>query len=384
MWVSRLLINNVRNHSQTGINFCPGINVIHGMNGSGKTSILESIAIAGFSKSFLPVNDSSLLKSGEKSYSVYCEAVNDLQMTYKVSMLYEPGRKKAINSSIGDNLLPRDIIGEIPAVVLSPDLKAITGGPPSERRSFIDRILSQTSRLYLDSLIDLKKCLKQRNAILGSFKLSSGIDAMLLESWTEQFIKTSALVTLRRKIFIDEFRDKFLEVFGFVSSGLESVEINYSSDVLKNLGSTETTIEELAQTYGEISASMKEMEMKRGITLFGPQKDDIVITINSGPAREWASQGQHKTLLISLKFAEFEYLKDKRRETPLILLDDIFSELDPERIAKVIELLRISSTQTFITLTEISQLQNILGASNDSKIFHVDKGQVTEHASNNL
>ena len=183
MKINRIAISNLRNHSFSEIDIDKNLNVLYGLNGSGKTTLLEAIAVCAFSKSFQPVTDLSLIKYGQSSYFTELSAVNDLDISYKVKINYQSGSKKEINSTFGTNLLAKEIIGILPLVVLSPDLKIITSGSPQDRRDFIDRLLSQSSRTYLEKLMDYRKILKQRNNFLNRIKNERTFDRDLLESW---------------------------------------------------------------------------------------------------------------------------------------------------------------------------------------------------------
>jgi DNA replication and repair protein RecF len=379
MKIKKLYIENLRNHTTTNLEFGDGLNIFYGLNGSGKTTIIEAIAITSFTKSFLPVQDSSLIKFNEESYKISLEAKNDYEIPYKISVNYTGKSKKEINSNIGSNLSPKDVIGEMPTIVLSPDYKSITFGAPQDRRDFLDRLLSQSSKVYLEDLMHYRRILKQRNSLLYQAKSDYNFDKSSVEHWSNILITKGAEIILRRLKFASEFTPYFDEVYNFVSNGSEKVTINYmpygfpENQELKNLDK-----EKIAEILSEICKKNAKDEFRRGITLFGPQKDDIKITVNGGLAKETASQGQHKSLLIAIKFAEFNYLRNKKNETPIALLDDIFSELDKERSEKVIKLVNMNYAQTFITLTDISHIIGLLPEGINYKIFEVSSGKVID------
>jgi DNA replication and repair protein RecF len=376
MIIKHLRIDNFRNHKSTSVEFGRGVNFIYGLNGAGKTSIIEAIHLASLSKSFLPVNDHALIRSGEESFSLNLESITDLNTPYKVGILYQHKRKK-INSSLGDNLLPKDLVGELPIVLLSPDDKNITFGTPADRRGFVDKLLSQCRKLYLEDLILSKKAIKQRNSILASFQTSRYLDEELFSSWTEYFIKASARIVQSRVRFAREFSTYFLKYYSEISGDKESVGFAYlpygfGEESLKNdldLAGIESELKAIAER-------MKVIELRRGISCFGPQKDDFMIKMNHGTSKDVASQGQHKTLLISIKFAELHYLNDIKKESPVLLLDDVFSELDPERTEMVFKLLSESEFQTFITSTVRLDLRSHLPAGISLLNFSVADGAV--------
>jgi DNA replication and repair protein RecF len=374
MQIKSININNLRNHSSSSVEFSPKLNIIYGENGSGKTTILEAISICGFTKSFLPTSEQNMIKFGEENFSIFLTSKNYLQNDYFVNIIYSAKNRKQIKSTFGDNLTPKDIIGELPQVILSPDFKIITFGSPQDRRSFIDRILSQLSKVYYENLQKIKKILKQRNELLSNSY--DGYDETTLEILTDFLVKTSVEIITKRAEFIKELVPIYKQYYEFVSSNKENVEINYlvsNKNIDFSIISDKIKLEQFIRAE---FARLKTAELRRGTTLFGPQKDDIEFIINSGTAKEIASQGQHKSILISLKFAELEILKNEKAETPIMLLDDIFSELDEIRSQKVFELIDKLDTQAFITTTETNYLKNVISQYKLVSYFKVSDGAI--------
>lgn len=367
MFVKKLHIKDLRNHSDTSIDLSEGINHFYGLNGSGKTTILEALSILSLSKTFLPSSDSDLVKYGADTYSINLQATSDLNSIYKCNIIYKKGERKKIKNSIKDNVLPKDLIGQMPIIILSPDFKNITFGAPSDRREFLDKVISQSSKSYIKDQLDLKKVLKQRNSLLNRFKKEGIFSATELLPWTQKLIDLTIHIIEKRNDFLKELKPIFEGVYRKISDDQDKVEISYKPygiDVIN---------EDLGEKVEYLADQKLELEKIRGTSLFGPQKDDIEFTINQGIARENASQGQHKSILIALKIAEFYYLKEKCRETPIILLDDIFSELDKKRSKQVLDLVKDNKVQTFITSTE----KDILDDSDiEVKYFELSAGQV--------
>ncbi len=353
MQINNIKIKNFRNHIDKELAFTDGINVIWGDNGVGKTTILEAISVCSISKSFTTNADAILINENERHYYISANCTNDLNLPYKINISFTSKQPKEISSNIGNRLLPKDIIGEIPLIVLSPDHKKITSGSPDFRRQFINSVLSQANKNYLEKLFELRKILKQRNSLLSHFKgiLNANNENLLpiLQQWTHLLINVSADLIIRRNEFITDFSPLFIKAYSIISGSKENVSIAYQPDAINEEIIDKSQITELLT---QRSNAMLNAEIKRSTTLFGAQKDDVKITINNGTAKEYASQGQHKSLLIAIKFAEFQYLLEKKNETPIILFDDIFSELDNIRIGKVLELLSQSNAQIFITLTD--------------------------------
>lgn len=396
MKIDNILIRNVRNHSLSELYFNDNVNVVFGKNGAGKTSILEAISICCLSKSFLSVNDSNIVSRGAEFYEIKLNSINELDLKYFVTVKYQINNGKNISNSYGDNLTPKELIGTIPLIVLTPDYRIITSGSPQSRRDFVDRILSQSNRVYLDELLKFKKALKQRNNILLLNKLNNQnqpkvqVDENLLDAWTNQFIIHAAEIIYRRYQFVKEIQPFFTEFYSQVSGFSESVTLDYHPNVFydnnlkrnnnpskENKRNDDLIISDITDSLKKRYENLKYEEIRRGTTLFGPQKDEFLIKLNNNVAREFASQGQHKTLLISLKFAEFQFLKNKRNDTPIFLLDDIFSEIDSFRIKMVIETLRNNSSQIFITTTNPNQVSEVFNSKN-IKFIKVEDGKAID------
>lgn len=379
MIINTLTLQNLRNHSFTEIKLGDKLNVIYGLNGSGKTTILEAISIASITKSFLPVADASLINFKEEYYSILAKGANDLEMPYFVGVKYISGKRKQINNSYKENLNPKDVIGEIPIIILSPDFKNITFGAPQDRRQFIDTILSQASKSYMEDLFELKKCLKQRNNLLNSQQKTGALDKIQFDIWTVMLIKTSAEIMRKRHQFIKEFIPFFIQAYNEVSNGIEQVSLKYMPYRINDFQAEQDYDKDyFIEQNKKIYTELKFAELHRGLTLFGPQKDEISININNSAAKETASQGQHKSLLISLKFAEFEFLKKIRNETPIILFDDIFSELDSSRSNHTLELILKKNAQSIITITENSFIKQIVPQKLNTKYFKVAFGNIEQ------
>jgi len=377
MYLLRLNFENIRNHNITELFPSKNINVIFGRNGSGKTSILEAISIGAFSKSFVTSFDQNIVQNGKDYYLVEIEARSENGLPIGLQVLYQLNRKKEIKTTAGDNLSVQELIGKVPIVVLSPEMREIIFGAPSMRREFIDRIISQTDANYLKSLLLHRRILKQRNKLLNEFQLGINNDTDLLKIWILKFIEISAEVVSRRLRFFEHFPLFFERSYQILSNNQESINITYQPfEFPSNLASlSHSDILEILKSQAD---KYFDKEIQRGITLFGPQKDDFLILLNNQLARNVASQGQSKTILISLKYAEMNYLYEMRKTYPIVLFDDIFSELDNERITQVLKILSDTSVQFFLTTTEVDWLKKSFPSGSLVKSFYVESGKVSE------
>lgn len=363
-------LTNFRNHSNSKVYLSPKINIIYGPNGAGKTSILEAISIASLTRPFSNAPDSVLLKNGETNYEIKVDCTNYLNQHYFVQVFYEKSSGKKISNSFQENIRFKDILGLLPIVFLSPDLKIITSGAPENRREFMDRILSQSSRTYVEDVLKLKKTLKQRNSLLSNYKLNKAFDRYAFETWTELFIQLSSSIVRKRIEFIKDFNLSFQKYYQRITNNAEVVEILYKPNSIVN------TDESIEEQYYSKAKKLFETELQRATTLFGPQKDELYIQLNNGIAREWGSQGQHKSLLIAIKLAEFDYLQKFTNEVPIVLLDDIFSELDEYRSSLVLETILDNNAQTLITSTSTTIVNNNQKLKNISNLIKVENGEI--------
>ncbi|MEP7235824.1 MAG: DNA replication and repair protein RecF, partial [Ignavibacteriota bacterium] len=290
-----------------------------------------------------------------------------------------PPVKKSI--SVNNDKLRRssDLIGRIPIVALTPDDKVITSGSPEDRRRFLNLVLSQASHLYLEDEIAFRKALRHRNSLLSKLRernipLTSA--QAQLSPWTEAILERSSSIMSRRAEFVRKFSPFLLESYAQVSDRRESPTLQYTPLGIESEAFAKA---EMRQLLKQEFLRRESEELRRGVTLVGSHRDELVIKIDTlREAKRFASQGQHKSLLVSLKLAEFNYLRDATNETPILLLDDVFSELDASRSAKVLELLSGGGFgQTFISSTTRENFDPLLDLSNNQhRLFVVESGTV--------
>ncbi len=375
MIIRTLRIQNLRNHAFSSVEFCDGINVLHGPNGAGKTTILEALTLCAFTKTFLPSSDDELTQHSAQGFAIGCEAETDHGSSYKISISAPRNEKRSISSGMGNNLSPKDVVGQIPMVVLSPDFKSITFGSPQDRRAFMDRLLAQCSSRYYDELTNLRRILKQRNLLLSA--RGGYFDRMQFSVWTEQLIQCATEISVRRRDFVKGFVPFFMDAYHTLSPDDEVVGVSYIADAANGAAlDDQLSPNDITRLIRARAEALEEEECRRMLSLWGPQKDDLEIRINGGRARESASQGQHKSLLVCLKKAEFEYLREQREETPILLLDDVFSELDEARTSRIFATVLREARQSFITTTEAERLRSIAALPKHTRFFRLYKGQI--------
>lgn len=376
MVIRSIRAENVRNHRRTDLACAPHVNILSGRNGAGKTSLLEAISLCTMARSFVPVPDSALVTAGAGETSMTLTAERDGGIPYRVSVSWKHGGRKRFVSTIADSLTARDIIGEMPVVALSPDHKSITFGGPADRRSFLDAVMAQASNRYRDLLFDHRRLLKQRNAVLAMANGNPHAVGPEIGAWTEAFVTTSADIVVRRRDFLADLAPRVLAAYLAVSGGAETVGMAYEADHVE--ADALVTDAGVHQALAQTAARLRDAEARRGVTLFGPQKDDVVLTIGDGLVRETASQGQHKSLLVALKLAECDVLLATTGERPVVLLDDVFSELDRFRCAHVMQRLLSMGMQCFVTTTDGAAVADMLPAGTDCCVVSVDAGRIID------
>jgi DNA replication and repair protein RecF len=373
--IQSVQLTNFRNHLRTMFECSPAVNIFVGNNGEGKTNIIEGISYLCLTKSFYAASDAVVLAAKEAKFDVEAHILSEGGVAYHVAVEYErvPNIKKiSINKAGLDR--PSAMVGMFPVVILSPEKNAITFGSPADRRAFIDLVISQASRSYFETLLEYRKVLKQRNKVLYDIKLRKVEQKGEIDPWDEALIRLGSALIRKRKTFLEEFTPYVFEAYRQLTAAEEIPQLHYvpSFDLpeTQNDGQIETL-------FAEAIKNRFYEERKIGHSSVGPHRDECVFKINGMDLRSYASQGQHKTFLIALKLAEFFYLKECCRETPILLLDDVLSELDQERASKLLEL---SGTlgQSFVTTTDSNAFSQLRHQGFSPRLFYVRQGSI-EH-----
>ena len=376
MKICELHVQNFRNHTHTDVVFGEGINAVLGENGEGKTNLLEAISYLCLTKSFFGSSDGIVLQVGESRFDIGGELETDSGLRYHIGVSYdhETGNKRfSINKAPVGKF--SEVVGQFPVVVLSPESGAITSGGPADRRRFLDFVIAQSSKMYLEDLLEYRRVLRQRNKILFDGKVGRTDYSDVIEPWDQELTDRGSRITHRRGVFLRELQPIIHESYGRIAGNSELPTIEYQPSVVHADGASE---EEIRSRFRQEIKRKAQEEKRVGITLVGPHRDELELAINALGVRSHASQGQHKTFLIALKVAEFLYLQEKKNERPILLLDDIFTELDRHRSERLLALTG-SVGQAFITTTSSSVFPPAFDWTGANQRFLVSKGTV-DHA----
>jgi len=344
MIIKRLSLTNFRNHAHTEIACGGGINLITGPNGAGKTNLIDAIHYLCMSRSFVTSSDMYVVKQGVSEFTIKADLDGQIRSDFSLSCHYSRGEGKTFK--VNDSPLERlaDLIGIVPVVVLSPDDKRITNEGPLERRAFLDAMISQTSRSYLNDLIEYRKIIRQRNKLLSSPHIHSSHFDSLMEPWDVQLVHSGTRIIAKRMDVLSRF-STYLERGYEKISGIKLK----PSFIYKTICETDLSTNEISETYLKMLSEVKEKERDRQMTLIGPHRDDLVFYLDGMELRKFGSQGQHRLFALSLKLAELSYFSDVLDDLPVFLLDDVFGDLDPHKIKVLTGMLLDHPGQSFVT-----------------------------------
>lgn len=344
MQITSLHLRGYRNHTDTKVEFAPHVNLITGPNGAGKTNLIDAIHYLCMSRSFVSASDQYIAHFDQKYFMISGQFKGTIRPEFKIGCSYSRGEGKKI--FVNDSPLDRfsDLIGQVPVVVLSPlDLKLTSEGPV-ERRSFIDSMISQISSVYLRHLMDYRKIRKQRNKLLQEYRGSLSSLKAMLEPWDVQLCKTGAAIIRKRSEVLKRFQDYLLMQYQTITGLKLKPSLTYQT-ITENRESED----EIFNDFMQLLEENFEKEAEREQTIVGPHRDEIVFFLDDMELRNFGSQGQHRLFSMSLKMAQLFYYSDELDDLPIMLLDDLFGNLDQQKTDTITETLNKHTGQTFIT-----------------------------------
>lgn len=347
MLIKSLKLRNFRNYEHLSIDFEKDYNIIYGNNAQGKTNIIEAIFLCASGRSHRTSKDLELLKTGAPGYYIGLSLVNEDDHS-TIEIFYTKDERKRI--SVNEIPLKKtgDLMGRLKAVIFSPEDLLIVKEGPSERRRFLDITLSQLKPSYYFDLQQYARILFQRNSLLKEISYKKEL-MPTIEVWNHHLIKTGSKIMKARREFIMKLDKKASLRHEKLTNGEEKLNIGYlPSFNIKN----DDGLEAIEQSFERALNQASSREILKGTTLYGPQRDDYDIILNGMSTKIYGSQGQQRTSVLSIKLAEIDIMKEDTGEYPVLLLDDVLSELDNQRQEYLFE--NIENIQTFITCTDRS------------------------------
>lgn len=370
MYLKNLALTNFKNYELNELEFSPKINCFVGNNGVGKTNILDAIHYLSLTKSFFNSIDSISIRHGEDYFIIQGTFVRDNEED-QIYCAFQKQKQKLLKRNGKEYQKLSDHVGRYPVVMISPADSALITEGSEDRRKFMNKIISQYSAEYLDSVLKYSKALQQRNKLLKDIASSGKIDNDILSIWDAQLVRYGNYVYGEREILVNELIPVFQEYYSLISSGKESVRLKYRSH-----------LSEGSFTDALVSSLTKDRYLE--YTTVGIHKDDLLLEMDDFPVKSLGSQGQQKSYLVALKLAKFDYIKRKAGFSPILLLDDIFDKFDAERVEQIIRLVGNQRFgQIFITDTHQSRLQDILSShKTDYRLFRIADNGIEEVTQN--
>lgn len=374
MKIKELKLLYFRNYTSLNIATHPSLNIFFGDNANGKTNIVESIFCLSLGKSYRTKSDTECIMFGEDAAAMSC-VLNKNNKNLDIMLGISNKGKSAKIAGVKKNKLT-EFVGELNVVLFSPEDLQIVKGSPSLRREFINREFYQFSRIYHKYHLMYQHLLKQRNSYLKDMKKNpkDEISLTYLETLTSQLVKIAMYITRERVSFVKDIAKLACENMLNISNGNEILEIKYKSSILDVLGVSSVSDSKFSEeNIVELMMKKSFDDIMRGNTKIGPHQDDLEFFINNLEARTYASQGQQRSIVLSLKLSEIHYLKQKTGDYPILLLDDVLSELDKNRQLKLLDAID-ENVQTFITTPSITDIKEDL--LEKAKVFKIDNGNI--------
>ncbi len=352
MYIEHLILQNYRNYKKLDIEFENKVNVILGENAQGKTNVMESIYVLAMAKSHRTANDKELIL-WDADYAKIEGRAQKRHGPVPMSLVISKKGKKAKLNHIEQRKLSQ-YVGNLNVVMFAPEDLQLVKGSPQVRRRFIDMEIGQISPVYLHDISQYQKILQQRNHLLKLLQTKKTTDETMLEILTEQFIHAAVKIINKRFEFIHMLEQCALPIHRGISRGLETLKIVYKPSVEV---SEEQDLTKMVEVFENKFAKMKIKEIERGATLFGPHRDDLLFYVNGRNVQTFGSQGQQRTTALSVKLAEIELIEKEIGEYPILLLDDVLSELDDYRQSHLLNTIQ-GKVQTFVTTTSVDGIDH--------------------------
>ncbi len=359
MKIEQLVIQDFRNYSKQIFNPGSQLNFLIGLNGEGKTNLLESIYVLGLSKSYRS-DDEDLIRFQTEFAKIKALVMTKDRKTELQIVLSEVGKKVLVNGQEIKRL--SDYVGNLNIVLFAPEDLNLVKGSPNGRRYFFDIILGQIDKQYLKDLSDYKYILKQRNEFLKQSQSQTTFDERLLDVLTEQLAGVAEKIIQTRKLFIESIGKTATENYQFLATKKDSLSIVYLPSI------QESVFQSLKMRY--------KSDIYQGMTTYGPHRDDYDFFISDHSAKGVASQGEQRLMVLAVNLALIDYISKQKNDKPIFLLDDVLSELDSEKQNRLLRFILNKGGQTIITATGLPGIENDI--LQQSKLFRVVKGYIKE------
>lgn len=372
MQIKTLSLQNFRNYESQSISLDPGLNIFVGDNAQGKTNLLEAIYVLSLSKSYRTTRDTELIQKGAPQAAITCQvsklALLDLgvavSLTQKKRLLVN---QKSTNAS--------SFVGNLNTVLFTPDSLQLVKGSPGDRRRFLDVQVCQIDAVYRSTLLKYQRVVRQRNSLLkDAYDNRSLINQ--LPGWDSQLVSLGTKVILRRQGVVATLQKQSQRAHDLISQELEDLQLIYQP-FFENPSTIEAATrysqEDIENIFFEQLQKVRAEEVRRGYTLVGPQRDDLIFKVNELDLRKYGSQGQQRTAVLAYILAELDLMHEEMGDYPIVLLDDVMSELDDKRRIYLLSLLN-QKAQTIVTTTSLDSFTDEI--IDRAKVFQIQRGRI--------
>lgn len=365
MKVNKIILNNFRNYVNLTVDFTNSINIFIGENAQGKTNILESIYYGAMGHSHRTNTDAELIRWQQEGASISL-FFSRLDVENSLLFKFSTGHNKEIISN-NYQIKPKELVGLLNVVLFSPEDLMLIKGMPTMRRRFLDIEISQVSPTYYQQLLKYNRIVSQRNTLLKKIRENKEKPEML-DTWDEQLAIIGSQIVKKRQLTVKKLAMLANLMHRKITNSKENLTVIYQKH-----GIDEVAIDNLADEYRNKLIESRQNDIWRGSTSVGPHRDDLILSVNGINLRTFGSQGQQRTGVLALKLAELEFIKSETGEYPVLLLDDVMSELDASRREHLISFIK-DRVQTFITATE----EKYFPDHEFGKFYHIEKGTIVE------
>ena len=365
MYLKELRLANFKNCESADLAFSEKVNCFVGLNGAGKTNVLDSIYYLSFCKSFFNATDKLNIRHDQDFFSIHGTYGFDNKENESVSCVQKRDAKKSFKFNKKEYDRQSDHIGKFPLVMISPYDRDLINDGSELRRKFIDGVISQFDPLYLSALLKYNRALLQRNMQLRQFADTRHFDRSLLQLWDDQLCVCASDIHDKRRLFLEEFKPIFQHYYEIVSGAKEKVEVIYNSKLDQ-------------KPLNQLLEENLQQDTYSCYTNVGIHKDDLEFLLDGHPLKKFGSQGQQKSFVVSIRLAQFEYNYQKIGYKPILLLDDIFDKLDDQRVMKLVRLVGDNHFgQVFITDTQQQRIERLFEDTDiNHRIFEVKLGHI--------
>ncbi|ATH93939.1 DNA replication/repair protein RecF [Bacillus glycinifermentans] len=370
MYIQNLTLSSYRNYEHVELEFENKVNVIIGENAQGKTNLMEAIYVLAMAKSHRTSNDKELIRWDQDYAKIEGRVIKKNGPVPIQLVISKKGKKGKVNHIEQQKL--SQYVGAVNTIMFAPEDLNLVKGSPQVRRRFLDMEIGQVSPVYLHDLSLYQKILSQRNHFLKQLQTRKQTDQTMLDVLTEQLTEFAAKVVMKRLQFVDQLEKWAQPIHSGISRGLEELTLKYHTSLHV---SDSPDLSKMINSYQESFSKLRDKEIERGVSLSGPHRDDVLFYVNGRDVQTYGSQGQQRTTALSLKLAEIDLIQEEIGEYPILLLDDVLSELDDYRQSHLLHTIQ-GRVQTFVTTTSVDGIDH--QTLNEAGIFRVANGALLD------